>query len=223
MKIADKLERQLLSMAHVLCLIALVGAVAAMIAVMFALAVPRKAAVIADPPVSASEVLSSIPGSEAANDALSNDGANGSYPVANVPDAAGFLIPAPLRTVLDQDDTSQPLLDAWLASVPRSDRQQFLDELSNVVADATQRSASWEWDNRARYVAAAMNQYARVKIERIEAAHSAIQAAQGRNAQLGSSLGTLLALAGFLVVLLLLTAIERNTRNFARAQEERHG
>lgn len=213
MKIADTLERRLLGMAHVLCLIALVGAVLAMIALMFALAVPGKAAATAEPPLTASEVLSSIPGSEAANDALSNDGANGSYPVANVPGATGFLIPAPLRTVLSQDNASQPLLEAWLASVPLADRQQFLDELSNVVARATQRAASWEWDNRERYVAAAMNQYARVKIERIDAAQTAIQAARGRSEQLGSSLGILLALAGFLVLLLLLTAIERNTRN----------
>lgn len=60
-----------------------------------------------------------------------------------------------------------------------------------------------------------MNQYARVKIERIGDAQSAMQAARGRSEQLGSSLGTLLALAGFLVLLLLLTAIERNTRNSA--------
>lgn len=118
MKIADKLERRLLGMAHVLCLIALVGAVLAMIALMFALAVPGKTAVTADPPLSASEVLSSIPGSEAANDALSNDSANGSYPTVNVPGAGGFLIPAPLRTVLSQDNASQLLLEAWLASVP---------------------------------------------------------------------------------------------------------
>lgn len=213
MKIADKLERRLLGMAHVLCLLALVGVVLAMIALMFALVVPGQATAIADPPLSASEVLSSIPGSEAANDALSNDGVNGRYPAANVPGAAGFLIRAPLRTVLSQDNASQPLLDAWLASVPVADRQQFLDELSDVVAQATQRAASWEWDNRERYVAAAMSQYARVKIERIGASKSAIQAARGRNEQLGSSLGTLLALAGFLVLLLLLSAIERNTRN----------
>lgn len=213
MKIADRLERHLLGMAHVLCLIALVGAVLSMIAVMFALAVPGKAAVTADPPVSVGEVLSSIPGSEAANDALSSDGANGRYPAANVPGAAGFLIPAPLRAVLNQDNASQPLLEAWLTSVPLADRQQFLDELSDVIARAAQRAAGWEWDNRERYVAAAMNQYARVKIERIQAAQSAIQAAHGRSEQLGSSLGALLAVAGFLVLLLLLAAIERNTRH----------
>ncbi|WP_322103012.1 hypothetical protein [Paraburkholderia sp. J41] len=218
MKIADKLEKRLLGMAHLLCLIALVGAMLAMIVLTFALAVPEKTAVSADPPLSASDVLASIPGSEAANDALSNDSANGGSPTVNVPGAAGFLIPGPLRTVLNQDNASQPLLEAWLTSVPLADRQQFLDELSEVVARATQRAASWEWDNRERYVAAAMNQYARVKIERIGAAQSTIRAARGRSEQLGSSLGTLLALAGFLVLLLLLTAIERNTRHRAGDQ-----
>lgn len=212
MKIADRLERHLLRMARALCLIALVGVVLAMITVIFALAVPGRVSVTADPPVSAGEVLSSLPGSEAANDALSSDSANGSDPIVNVPGAAGFLIPAPLRTVLNQDDASQPPIEAWLASVPLSDRQQFLDELSDVVATATHRAQAWEWDNRERYVAAAMDRYARVKIERIDAAQSALQAAHGRSEQLGSSVGTLLALAGFLVLLLLLTAIERNTR-----------
>lgn len=164
--------------------ITLVGAALGMIALMFALAVPGKTAVSADPPLSASEVLSSIPGSEATNDALSYDSANGSYRTANVPGAADFLIPAPLRTVLNQDNASQPLLKARLASVPLADRQQFLDEFSGVVARATQRAASWEWDNRERYVAAVMNQYARVRIKRIGAARSAIQAARGRSERL---------------------------------------
>jgi len=213
MKIADKLEKRLLGMAHVLCLVALTGAVLAIIAVVFALVVPGNTAVNADPALGASEVLSSIPGTEAANDAMSNDGANGSYPIENVPAAAGFLIPAPLRAVLVQDDASQPMLEAWLTSVPLADRQPFLDELSEVVAQASQHASAWEWDDRERYVAAAMNQYARVKIERIDAAQRTLQAEQGRYVQLQSSLGILLALAGFLVVLLLLAAIERNTRN----------
>ena len=216
MKIADKLEQRLLGMVRALCLIALLSAVLAMIALMFALAVPGRAGVTVDPPVSASEVLSSIPGSQAANDALSSDGANGGYAAENIPHAAGLLIPAPLRDVLDQDNASQPLLDAWLTSIPLTDRQRFLDELAQVVTRASQHAASWEWDNRERYVAAAMNQYAQVKIERIDATQSAIEAAHSRSEQLGSSLGTLLALAGFLALLLLLTAIERNTRNSAR-------
>jgi hypothetical protein len=214
MGIADRIERRLLGMARALCLITLVGIILAMIALMFALGVQRKAAVISDPPVSASEVLSSIAGSEAANDGSKIGTASGNG-LANVAGAAGLIIPAPLGAVLNQDNASQPLLEAWLERIPQADRQQFLGELSDVVAVAAQHAAAWEWDNRERYVAAAMNQYALVKIGRIETAESAIQAAQGRNAQFGSSLGVLLALTGFLVLLLLLLAIERNTRNSA--------
>lgn len=198
MGIADRIERRLLGMARALCLITLVGIILAMIALMFALGVPRKAAVISDPPVSASEVLSSIAGSEAANDG-SKIGTASSNALANVAGAAGLIIPAPLSAVLNQDSASQPLLEAWLERIPQADRQQFMDELSDVVAVAGQHAAAWEWDDRERYVATAMNQYALVKIGRVETAESAIQAVQSSNAQLGSSLGVLLALTGFLI------------------------
>lgn len=208
MSVADKVERRLLGTARILCIVALVAAVMAMIAVMFALAVPAGTGVIADPPVAVSDVLGSIPGSEAANDALSN----GAAPTLDVAGAAGLVVPAALRAVLNQDDASQTSLDGWLASVPPADRQPFLDELSDVIARANQHAAAWEWDDRERYVAAAMNQYAHLKIERVTLATHAIEAQNDRSGQFRSSLGTLLALAGFLTVLILLMAIERNTR-----------
>lgn len=213
MKIADRLERHLLRMAHVLCLVALVAAVAAMTALMFALAAPGQAGVVADPPVTATDVLASIPDSETANDAISTDSANDSTPATRIQAAAGLVIPAPLRQILSGDNASQPLLDAWLGSVPPSDRQQFINELSGVVARADQHAAAWEWDDRERYVAAAMNQYARIKIGRIASAENTIEVARNRIGQFRTSLGTLLAVAGFLTLLLVLMSIERNTRH----------
>lgn len=213
MKIAERLERRLLGTARALCLLALVAVVMAITAVMFALAFPGKQSVVADPSVNVTDVLASLPGSEAANDAISGDSANGSMTDVNVQAAAGLVIPAPLRQVLNGDNASQPLLNAWLGNVPLPDRQQFLNKLSEVVARASQHAATWEWDNRERYVAAAMNQYARVKIERIASAEGAIEAAHDRSEQFRASLGTLLALVGFLTLLLVLLAIERNTRH----------
>lgn len=215
MSVADRLERRLLGTARILCLVALVAAVTAMIAVMFALAVPAGSRVIADPPVAASDVLGSIPGSEVANDALSN----GTAPTFNVAGAAGLVVPAALRAVLNQDDASQTVLDGWLASVPPADRQPFLNELSDVIARANQHAAAWEWDDRQRYVAAAMSQYAHMKIERVTVAANAIEAQNDRSGQFRSSLGTLLALAAFLTVLLLLIAIERNTRGLREPRQ----
>jgi hypothetical protein len=208
MSVADKLERRLLGTARILCIVALVAAVMAMIAVIFALAVPAGTNVVADPRVAASDVLDSIPGTEVANDALSN----GRTPALDIAGAARLVVPAALRAVLNQDDASQTVLDGWLGSVPPSDRQPFLDELSNVIARANQHAATWEWDDRERYVAAAMSQYAHMKIARVTLAGNAIEAENERSGQFRSSLGTLLALAGFLTLLILLMAIERNTR-----------
>lgn len=213
MKIAERLERRLLGTARALCLTALVAAVMAITAVIFALAVPGKHSAAADSSVSVADVLASLPGSEAANDAISDDSANGSMPDVNVQAAAGLVIPAPLRQVLDGDNASQPLLNAWLGNVPLPDRQQFLNKLSEVVTRASQHAATWEWDDRERYVAAAMNQYARVKIERIASAENLVEAAHDRSEQFRASLGTLLALVGFLTLLLVLMSIERNTRH----------
>ena len=213
MKIADRLERRLLGTARVLCLLALVAAVTAITAVMFALAVPGQESGVVDPVVNLSAVLASIPGSEAANDALAGDSANATLPEANIRAAAGLVIPAPLRQILNGDNASQPLLNAWLGSVPLAYRQQFLNRLSEVIVRANQHAAAWEWDDRERYVAAAMNQYARVKIERLASAESAIEAAHDRSEQFRDSLGTLLALVGFFTLLLVLMSIERNTRH----------
>ncbi|WP_167760147.1 hypothetical protein [Paraburkholderia pallida] len=180
---------------------------------MFALAAPGKAVAVTDPPVAAADVLEAIPGSETANDALANSNAGDSTAELNIQAAQGLVIPAPLRQVLIGDNASQALLDAWLGSVPRSDRQSFVNELSGVVTRAGQHAAAWEWDDRERYIAAAMNQYARIKIERIGSAESAIEAVDNRIGQFRTSLGTLLAVAGFLTLLLVLISIERNTRH----------
>jgi hypothetical protein len=220
MKIADNIERRLLGTARALCLIALVAAVVAMTAVMFALAMPAHSGIVADPTVRATDVLAAIPGTETANDAISANSASDTAPAMNIQAAAGLAIPAPLRQVLNEDSASQPLLDGWLDSVPRTDRQSFINEMSDVVALANRHAAAWEWDDRERYVAAAMNQYARVKIERIASAESAVRALQDRIVQFRSSLGTLLALAGFLTLLLVLMSIERNTRQLRAERKD---
>jgi len=220
MKIAERLERRLLGTARALCLVALVAAVMAITAVIFALAVPGQHRAAANSSVSVADVLAALPGSEAANDAISGDSAGDSMQDLNVQAAAGLVIPAPLRQVLNADDASQPLLNAWLGNVPLPDRQQFLNTLSKVVTQASQHAATWEWDDRERYVAAAMNQYARVEIERIAAAESALEAAHDRSEQFRASLGTLLALAGFLTLLLVLMSIERNTRHLRAERKD---
>ena len=209
MRIADTFEQRVLGMARVVCLITFAGALLSMIAVIFALVASQTAqGDSTDPPVSASAVLSQIPGAESANDELTDH-----HDIAlQIPAAAGLTVPPSIRQVLAEDDADRSTLNNWLGHVPITDRQQFLNELSAVVTLADQHAASWEWDNRQRYIAAAMNEYAHTKIERLDAAERKAVAQGERTAEYQLSLGILLAILGLLTVLLLLMSIERNTR-----------
>lgn len=209
MKVADKLERRVLGMARGVCLITFIGALLAIIALLFALLAGRPArAIVKDPPLSASEVLSMMPGSEAANDAISTSAA----PQFDLPNASGLAVPTALRADLMQDSASQPVVNEWLNHVPVAYRQQFLNELSAVVVLAHTHASAWEWDDRQRYIAAAMNQYAQTKIARIVLTEKQIAAEDDLSDLYRSSLGVLLGVTGLLTLLLVLMSIERNTR-----------
>lgn len=168
----------------------------------------RNAPATVDPGVAATEVLARIPGAQNANDLLSSATDSGIH----VPNAAGFVIPQALNGALLDDESSQPVLNTWLGDVPPAARQSFLNELSAVVAKATQHAVSWEWDNRQRYVAAAMTEYARLKIGRIDTAENLQSRLADRDQRYLISAGALVAFIGMLIVLLILLAIERNTR-----------
>lgn len=210
MSITDIVEKRVVfSIARTFCVMLLGGALAAIVVVGIALAMngqPSEAT--SDSIIPAAEVLSKIPGSESANDLLSTPPDSGIH----IPNAAGFVIPEALHAVLTNNYASQPVLDNWLGNVPEMHRQQFLNELSVVVALATQHAATWEWDNRQRYVAAAMSQYAHMKIDRLEQAQRAQISMEDRNEQYRMSVGVLLVVIGILTMLLVLLAIERNTR-----------
>jgi hypothetical protein len=203
MSMTDRLELRILKATRVVCLCALLIAILSMIAVMLSLALPAQANVAADPAVNASAVLASIPGSEAAND---------TDPIVQPTGFPGLELPPALSKAIDEDDALRDSLADWLSNVPAPYRQAFVNELSDVVARANAHAASWEWDNRERYVGAAMRQYARLKIEHIAAADIAIASANARSENLRMSIGTLLGIAGFLTLMLLLLAIELNTR-----------
>jgi hypothetical protein len=173
-----------------------------------------------NPAVEATEVLAKIPGTETANDLLSDAPDSG----LKVPNAEGLVIPQALKSALLADDDSQPVLNAWLGNVPTTERQGFLNELSVVVALAMQHAQSWEWDNRQRYVAAAMTEYARMKIDRLNEAQDEQARAAARDERYLVSAGVLVVLIGMLTLLLILLAIERNTRpDAARGAREPAG
>jgi hypothetical protein len=211
MNVTDAIERRLLfGIARVLCMMFLIGALAAIVVSGIAIYTNgRGGRSVVYPAVSATEVLAGIPGSETANDLLSNAPDSDIH----VPDAAGFVIPPALDSILTGDGASQAALNNWLGNVPEGDRQQFLTELSAVVALATQHAATWEWDNRQRYVDAAMTQYAHMKIDRVVQAKNEQAAIADRREQYRESVGVLLGIIGILTLLSVSLAIERNTRS----------
>jgi hypothetical protein len=93
-----------------------------------------------------------------------------------------------------------PVSRVWTAcwEPPLDGRQQFLNELSTVVSAATQHAAAWEC--------------AHVKIERVMRAENEIKTAAERDAQYRTALGELLGISVIPTMLLVLLAIERNTR-----------
>ncbi len=120
MTIARTLERRVLGVARLLCLVAFAIALCGVVAVVVALFSGGPVRTGSDTAVPASEVLAAIPGSERANDVLPDDETPPSMALSN---AAGLIIPSPLQTVLFGDAESQPVLDSWLGQVPGRDRQ----------------------------------------------------------------------------------------------------
>jgi hypothetical protein len=202
-------KHRVLSATGIVCKIILFVALAAVLAILAAILTSASRTLPStSPSVSVAGVMSKIAGSESANDRLTSP----SDPGVHVPNADGYTIPQALHDVLKDDDASQPALDRWLGNIPLDARQQFLNELSTVVSAATQHAAAWEWDNRQRYVAAAMSQYAYLKTERVMRAENEIKIAAERDAQYRTALGGLLGIIVILTMLLVLLAIERNTR-----------
>jgi hypothetical protein len=206
-----KAERRVFfSIAAIICQVLLLGAVVSMLFVGIGIVTSGAMAGHAGNivPVAADAVLASIPGTQSENDGSSRSpGAD-----IDVPNAAGIVIPAPLHAVLTSDTMSQPILNGWLDDIPARDRSAFVAGLTKVVTAAKQHAASWEWDNRQRYVAAAMSQYARINIDRITELADAQKRTAEKLADYRSALGTLLGVAATLTLLLTVMAIERNTR-----------
>jgi hypothetical protein len=202
-------KHRVLSAARIVCKIFLFATLSAVVVILAAILVSASHTLPStSPSVSIADVMSKMAGSESANDQLTSLPDSG----VQVPNANGYTIPQALHDVLKDDNASQPVLDRWLGNIPLDGRQQFLNELSAVVSAATQHAAAWEWDDRQRYVAAAMSRYAYVKIERVMRAENEINAAAERDSQYLTALDGLLGISVILTMLLVLLAIERNTR-----------
>ncbi len=206
-----KAERRVFfSIAGIVCKVLLFGAIVSMLFVGVGIVTSSAVAGHANDfvPVSLDAVLADIPGTQSENDGSGGEPSSG----IDVSNAVGMKIPGPLMAVLTSDTTSQHILNSWLDVVPVRDRGEFIAGLAKVVTAANQRAASWEWDNRQRYIAAAMSEYARISIDRITEIADARKQSAEKLARYRNALGTLLGIAATLTLLLTVMAIERNTR-----------
>lgn len=200
-------QRILFSAAHVLFLALMVAAIVAIVIDVAAICLNRPASESPRQAVAATDVLAKISNVESTYDMLTSPSAS-----AQVPNAAGLTMPDSLNSVLVNNDVGAAALNNWLNQIPRFERQGFVSGLTKVVVLANQHAAKWEWDNRQRYVAAAMNQYAHTTIDDVTQWEN-VQAASAQSRQsYVISAFVLLCVIAVLTLVLLLLAIERNTR-----------
>lgn len=207
----EKAERYVFfSIATIVCRVLLLAAVISMLFVGIGMVSSHAGSGQAEDivPVSVGAVLAGLPSTQSENDGSSNAPEAG----YDVPNAAGIQIPKPLSAILTRDTTSQPILNAWLDNIPARDRRDFVAGLTKVITAANAHAASWEWDNRQRYVAAAMSEYARMDIDRLTEIDAARKRTAEKLADYRSAMGTLVGVAATLTLLLTVMAIERNTR-----------
>ena len=132
----------------------------------------------------------------------STDEASSTLPVANQTALRGVKLPSNLQESF-LDENNQGALTRWLEETPESDRQPFIDGLSAAVAEARKIGVSDAdamnrfHDEYASYLASRQAADAATRTQRLYVA--------------GGLVSTLMLLALFSLVLVLL-AIERNTR-----------
>jgi hypothetical protein len=215
MNLADSIERRFLfGVARILFLLLAVAALGAIAVDIAALCLNRPAALPQAEPLSPEHIVALLPKGEAAYAVP----ADPSTLAAVIPNTDDLAVPASLNAAVSNDPNLTPLVGGWIAHVPGQERQGFIDGLGNVAAVAAQRAEKWEWDDRLRYVTAALSEYATLRIERIEQARQNQLAADARAHRYLIAAVVLVVAVGGLTVILLLLAIERNTRMAATRQ-----
>jgi hypothetical protein len=209
MNLADSIERRFLfGIARGLFLSLVVVALGAIAVDLAALCLNRPTPLPSAPTLSAERILAMLPVAEAAYSTPADPG-----PLSvSIPDSDGYAVPTALHAAVVDDTNLAPVIGGWLRHIPATQRQAFLNGLGDVAALTSQRAAKWEWDDRQRYVAAGLSEYAQLHIERVDQAEQIRQAADAREHRYLISAVVLIVAVGGLTLILLLLAIERNTR-----------
>jgi hypothetical protein len=155
--------------------------------------------------VSAQEVRAAIPAPKI-EDQQSEDTGKELAPAAPLDPfvSEGLKLPESLASHLTPSGRNSVF--EWVDSLPRTDRQEALDELSKVLDDQMAKSSSHEDAN------AVLNKYQEIKRSKIQARDEAISVrTKEREIYAAGAMGCIALIAMFSLVLVLL-AIERNTR-----------
>lgn len=121
---------------------------------------------------------------------------------------AGLRFPAELQTTFAGDQGNLDTLRGWVESLPQEDRQQFLDELGRSVALAKQRGID---------PADAINAYKERYFDAREQSAAASAAATEKKMYAAYAAATAMILITLFSLVLVLLAIERNTRSMEKA------
>jgi hypothetical protein len=114
----------------------------------------------------------------------------------------GIKLPFPLQKYLSTPQNIK-VLRGWLDNVPEDYRQDFIDEMAAVVVEA---------DKQKLNASEAMNAYKVLKLRKLEAKRQAKAELEGMRVYYAAAAGSGVALIALFSLILVLLAIERNTR-----------
>lgn len=157
----------------------------------------------------AQEVVDSLkPIHSAVTSTETTDEDSNAMPLATQPMLRGIRLPAELQELFLTEDNQKVLKD-WLDELPESDRQPFIDGLGSAVKAA--RSAGGVED------IAAINAYHERYFAYVAERKIAEVAAAGERLYVAGAVVSILILLALFSLVLVLLAIERNTRDTAFA------
>lgn len=137
---------------------------------------------------------------------------------ANPPDPnaeavlAGVSMPARVGRYFLRDQSNKSVLEGWLRGIDADQRQDFLDNLEDVIRYTEQNNLD---------VIQAVNTYKELELQKYRAAESkALDAKISRYGTVGGMVAAAMLIVALSLVLVVL-AIERNTRPLPQAGESR--
>jgi hypothetical protein len=133
-------------------------------------------------------------------------------PVQQTPNAANkqgamqaeskIQLPENVKKYLSGDN--EKVLNGWLKSLDKSDKEDFVSNLSSIIAEAEKNNQD---------IIGVINTYKEIKLEKLKKSEFEKYEKMASKGALIGSMFALVLLIGLLAIVLVMLAIERNTRN----------